>query len=100
MFKSLLFHDDFQAVRGIPYLYSSKIFMVPLKEMPQVLSLKKSTDAAGSSAPTETRTSSRFMIGDQIIVIDGDMKHERGVVQKLDGNLVYIKPNSTGLPVK
>lgn len=77
--------------------------MVPLNEMPQVLSLgkyKKPTDDAGSSAPTETRTSSRFMIGDQIIVIDGDLKHERGVVQKLDGNLVYIKPNSTGLPVK
>ncbi|XP_078153671.1 putative transcription elongation factor SPT5 homolog 1 [Carex rostrata] len=87
----------FEAVRGIPYLYSTKIFMVPLKEMTQVLSLQKSTDAAGSSAPTESRTSRRFMIGDQIIVIAGDMKHERGVVQKLDGDLVYIKRNSTSL---
>lgn len=41
----------------------------------------------------------QFMIGDFVLVIKGDLKNLKGWVEKVDEDIVHIRPKSEGLPV-
>lgn len=56
-------------------------------------------DMASLSTLFANRKKGHFMKGDRVIVVKGDLKNLKGVVEKVEEDTVHIKPYDEGLPV-
>lgn len=56
-------------------------------------------DMASLSTLFANRKKGHFMKGDRVIIVKGDLKNLKGVVEKVDEDTVHIKPYDEGLPV-
>ncbi|KAJ4761009.1 Transcription elongation factor SPT5 [Rhynchospora pubera] len=56
-----------------------------------------SGDTVNLSALSASCKKGQFMKGDAVIVVHGDLKHLEGLVQKVDGDIVHIRPKIEGL---
>ncbi|KAJ1700602.1 hypothetical protein LUZ63_000381 [Rhynchospora breviuscula] len=54
-------------------------------------------DTVNLSALSASCKKGHFMKGDAVIVVKGDLKHLEGLVQKVDGDTVHIRPKIKGL---
>lgn len=57
-------------------------------------------DVASLSTLFANRKKGHFMKGDRVIIIKGDLKNLSGLVERVDGDIVHVKPNDKGLPVR
>lgn len=57
-------------------------------------------DMASLSTLFANRKKGHFMKGDRVIIVKGDLKNLKGVVEKVEEDTVHIKPYDEGLPVK
>ncbi|XP_074337491.1 putative transcription elongation factor SPT5 homolog 1 [Apium graveolens] len=55
-------------------------------------------DMASLSTLFANRMKGHFMKGDNVVVVKGDLKNLKGVVEKVEEGTVYIKPYDEGLP--
>ncbi|KAL1823667.1 hypothetical protein DCAR_0311662 [Daucus carota subsp. sativus] len=55
-------------------------------------------DMASLSTLFANRKKGHFMKGDRVIVVKGDLKNLKGVVEKVEEDTVHIKPYDEGLP--
>ncbi|KAJ3704991.1 hypothetical protein LUZ61_008696 [Rhynchospora tenuis] len=58
---------------------------------------KGSGDTVNLSALSASSKKGHFTKGDAVIVVHGDLKHLEGLVQKVDGDTVHIRPKIKGL---
>ncbi|KAK1371247.1 Transcription elongation factor SPT5 [Heracleum sosnowskyi] len=55
-------------------------------------------DMASLSTLFANRKKGHFMKGDRVIIVKGDLKNLKGVVEKVEEETVYLKPYDEGLP--
>ncbi|CAA0809998.1 Putative transcription elongation factor SPT5 homolog 1 [Striga hermonthica] len=55
-------------------------------------------DMSGLSTLFAYRKKGHFMKGDRVIVVKGDLRNLKGLVEKVEEDTVHIKPNEKGLP--
>lgn len=56
-------------------------------------------DASSLSTLFASRKKGHFLKGDRVIIVKGDLKNLKGLVEKVEEDTVHIKPNEKGLPV-
>nr|GEZ55536.1 putative transcription elongation factor SPT5 homolog 1 [Tanacetum cinerariifolium] len=55
-------------------------------------------DIASFSTLFANRKKGHFLKGDRVIIVKGDLKNLKGWMEKVEENIVHIKPNATGFP--
>ncbi|KAL8059507.1 hypothetical protein ABFX02_03G092200 [Erythranthe guttata] len=55
-------------------------------------------DTSNLSTLFANRKKGHFMKGDRVIVVKGDLRNLKGLVEKVEEDTVHIKPNEKGLP--
>lgn len=56
-------------------------------------------DASSLSTLFASRKKGHFLKGDRVIIVKGDLRNLKGLVEKVEEDTVHIKPNERGLPV-
>ena len=90
-FMGMAFRD------GYLYKTMSMKFICTKKIEPSFDELKKFGNGINATLLLGNRKKGVFMKGDQVIVINGDLKNLKGFIEKVGEEIIHIKPNAKGI---